>query len=206
LDAAVEEPLPPIDADGARLAQVLANLLDNALRHTPAAGRVVVGVRPGATPPAEPLGARAPVAAATRGAPAPTAVGATALAAPERAAPAAGASGPAAPTNGQPPPSGSAVGHAGAAAGVCFWVADTGTGIPADDLPHVFDRFYRVDPSRARRSGGSGLGLAIARRYVELHGGRIWADSVPGAGTTVAFWLPALTAAPSPANAVETRL
>jgi two-component system OmpR family sensor kinase/two-component system sensor histidine kinase BaeS len=84
---------------------------------------------------------------------------------------------------------------------VRFWVADNGPGIGADDLPHIFERFYRADPSRARRSGGSGLGLAIARRYVEAHGGVIWAQS-PSAlpddgeatgsrGTTIAFWLPA---------------
>ncbi len=69
-------------------------------------------------------------------------------------------------------------------------VADTGPGIPAEDLPYVFDRFYRADRSRSRAGGGSGLGLAIARSIVEAHGGRIWAESRPGEGTRIAFTLP----------------
>jgi len=69
-------------------------------------------------------------------------------------------------------------------------VSDTGPGISAQDLPHVFDRFYRADKSRSREGGGSGLGLAIARSIVEAHGGRIWAESKPGQGTTIAFTLP----------------
>jgi len=74
--------------------------------------------------------------------------------------------------------------------GVLFAVADTGEGIPAEDLSHVFERFYRVDRSRSRRSGGSGLGLAIARQLVEAHGGRIWAESQPGQGSRFSFVLP----------------
>jgi two-component system OmpR family sensor kinase/two-component system sensor histidine kinase BaeS len=69
-------------------------------------------------------------------------------------------------------------------------VADTGEGIPAEDLPHIFDRFWRADRSRTRSSGGTGLGLAIARQIVEAHGGRMWATSVVGQGTTVSFTLP----------------
>lgn len=69
-------------------------------------------------------------------------------------------------------------------------VQDTGSGIPPEDLPHVFDRFYRVDRSRARSTGGSGLGLTIAKRIVEAHGGEIWADSWLGAGSTFSFSLP----------------
>ena len=70
-------------------------------------------------------------------------------------------------------------------------VADTGEGISPEDLPYVFKRFYRADKSRARASGGSGLGLAIAKQIVEAHGGRIWAKSWIGAGSTFAFTLPA---------------
>jgi heavy metal sensor kinase len=70
-------------------------------------------------------------------------------------------------------------------------VADTGGGIAPEDLPHVFDRFYRADRARVRTSGGSGLGLAIARWIAEAHGGRIEVDSRPGHGTTVTVWLPA---------------
>jgi two-component system, OmpR family, sensor histidine kinase BaeS len=72
-------------------------------------------------------------------------------------------------------------------------VCDRGTGIPAQHLPFVFERFYRVDPSRTRRDGGTGLGLAIARALVNAQGGRIQARSVEGEGTTMIFWLPAAT-------------
>lgn len=79
---------------------------------------------------------------------------------------------------------------AGAAGGVQFTVADTGAGIPPEALAHIFERFYRADRGRARSDGGTGLGLAIARQLVEAHGGQIWAESAPGAGTRVAFSLP----------------
>ena len=69
-------------------------------------------------------------------------------------------------------------------------VQDSGPGIAEDDLPHVFERFYRSDKSRQRLEGGSGLGLAIARSLVEAHGGRIWAESEPGLGTTFIVALP----------------
>jgi signal transduction histidine kinase len=69
-------------------------------------------------------------------------------------------------------------------------VSDTGEGIPAEDLPRVFERFYRVDKSRARSTGGSGLGLTIARRYVEAHGGTISVESEPGKGSRFSFTLP----------------
>lgn len=74
-------------------------------------------------------------------------------------------------------------------------VADTGIGIAPEHLPHLFDRFYRVDPSRSRAAGGTGIGLTIARRLVELHGGSIAAESEgPGKGATFTISLPA----PSP--------
>ncbi len=69
-------------------------------------------------------------------------------------------------------------------------VADTGVGISPEELPHVFDRFYRVDRSRSRATGGAGLGLAIVRHLVEAHGGRVWVRSTPGVGSTFGFALP----------------
>jgi len=77
-------------------------------------------------------------------------------------------------------------------------VADTGPGIPGEDLPHLFERFYRVDKSRARHSGGSGLGLAIARHILELHGNRIYVERTSPAGTVFVFELTALPAGPTP--------
>ena len=68
-------------------------------------------------------------------------------------------------------------------------VSDTGTGIPPDDLPHIFERFYRADKSRNRKVPGTGLGLAIAREIVELHGGSIRADSTADSGTRISFTL-----------------
>lgn len=106
---------PRIQADADRLVQVIGNLMDNALRHTPAGGRIVLAVGWAAGPGP----ARRPIVSVT----------------------------------------------------------DTGPGIAAEDLPYIFDRFYRGDKSRARASGGSGLGLAIVKQLVEAHGGRVWAES-----------------------------
>lgn len=69
-------------------------------------------------------------------------------------------------------------------------VSDTGEGIPAEDFPHIFERFYRVDKSRARATGGSGLGLTIAKRLVEAHGGKIEAQSEPTKGSRFSFTVP----------------
>ncbi len=114
---------PSLEFDRTRISQVVGNLLDNAIRHTPPGGTVTasVGVRP---------------AVAT------------------------------------------------------VSVADTGEGIPAEITPFVFERFYRVDPSRSRSTGGAGLGLTIARQLVEAHGGSIRVQSAAGEGTTITFDLP----------------
>ena len=69
-------------------------------------------------------------------------------------------------------------------------VADTGIGIPAEDLPRIFERFYKVDRARTRNASGTGLGLAIAKHLIEGHGGNIWATSVEGGGSTFFFALP----------------
>lgn len=121
----VEPRLPRVRADRDRIGQVLGNLLDNALRHTPSGGTVTVSA-------------------------------------------------------------------AAAGDGVRLAVADTGEGIPAEHLSHVFERFYRVDRARDRAHGGSGIGLAIAKAIVEAHRGTIAADSPgKGCGATFTVVLPA---------------
>ena len=114
-----------LDGDGARLAQVLRNLLDNALRHSPRGATVRVEL---------------------------------------------------AQRSGQ----------------LVLSVVDSGPGIAAEHVPHLTERFYRVDASRARSTGGRGLGLAIARAIVEAHDGKLEIRSSPGVGTTVRVVLPAL--------------
>jgi signal transduction histidine kinase len=73
---------------------------------------------------------------------------------------------------------------------VSIKVADSGEGIDQEDLPYIFDRFYRGEKSRSRRTGGAGLGLAISRGIVEAHGGEINVESNPGGGSTFCFTLP----------------
>jgi len=73
---------------------------------------------------------------------------------------------------------------------VVFSVEDTGSGIPPEHLPHIFERFYRVDPARSRKEGGTGVGLTIAKGLVEAMGGRIWAESQVGWGSAFRFTLP----------------
>ncbi len=113
-----------VSCDVGMIERVLTNLVDNALRHTPAGGSVRLDLDP-------------------------------------------------------------------AQGGVRITVSDTGEGIAAEDLPHVFERFYRADRSRGRASGGAGLGLAIARHIVELHGGCLSVESAPGEGARFSFVLPA---------------
>lgn len=76
-------------------------------------------------------------------------------------------------------------------------IQDTGPGIPAQDLPHVFERFYRVEKSRSRDTGGSGLGLSISKRILEAHGGQITIKSIWGQGTKVEVYLPLSSSEPS---------
>jgi two-component system OmpR family sensor kinase/two-component system sensor histidine kinase BaeS len=128
LSTQVPSDLPLVSADPSRLTQVLHNLMANALRHTPAGGKIVLSA------------------------------------------------GCDAADDGQ------------------IWLAvrDTGEGIAAQDLPHVFDRFYRADRARSRATGGAGLGLAIVRAIVEAHGGQVSAasDGLPGQGSIFTVRLP----------------
>jgi signal transduction histidine kinase len=124
LRADVEPHLPPIEADPARLGQILRNLLANALTHTPDGGTITV------------------TAAAANGV-------------------------------------------------VEISVADTGPGIAPEHLPHVFDRFYRADPSRARGTGGAGLGLSIVKQLAAAHGGNVRVVSEPGRGARFTLTIPA---------------
>lgn len=123
LRGSAEPGVDPALIDARQISRVLANLVGNALRHTPAGGSVTVHARP--------LADRVHVE-----------------------------------------------------------VSDNGDGIAADDLPRVFERFYRAEKSRSRATGGSGLGLAIAKAIVEAHGGQIAVESQPGDGTRFSFFLP----------------
>ncbi|MBI4288985.1 MAG: HAMP domain-containing protein [Chloroflexi bacterium] len=127
LTTSLAQGLPAVTADPDRIAEVLRNLLSNALRHTPQGESIQVSARPSPGPPS----------------------------------------------------------------GVLVSVSDTGQGIPAQELPYVFERFYRVDRSRARSTGGAGIGLTIVKQLVEAHGGGVWAESTPDKGSTFYFTLPA---------------
>jgi two-component system phosphate regulon sensor histidine kinase PhoR len=86
-------------------------------------------------------------------------------------------------------------------AGVAICVRDTGIGIEPEDLPRVFERFYKVDKARAASGeGGTGLGLAVAKHLVRAHGGDIWATSTPGRGSTFCFSLPTHPTPPAPSE------
>ncbi len=135
VEAQVAPGLPPVHADGDRLRQVLINLVDNAIKYTPAGGNVLV-----------------------------------------RALPASGE-------------------HAGM---VEIAIEDSGIGIPAQDLPRLTERFFRVDKARSRELGGTGLGLAIVKHIVQAHGGSLAISSALGQGTTVRVFFPI---APAPAMA-----
>ena len=128
-----DDAMPLLEMDGTRISQVVSNLLDNAIVHTPQGGRVTVST---------------------------------------------------------------VVADAGM---VRVAVADTGTGIPPEDLDRVFDRFFRADSSRSRATGGAGLGLTIAKQLVEVHGGSIRVENVVPSGARFVFELP-ITAPNNPAD------
>lgn len=140
---AVEGEPAAVLADPGALSQVLANLYDNALRHTPAGGHITVRVA------LDPAFEPAPAMAASPN------------------------------------------GRAKTRDWVALEVRDTGSGIPRDALPRIFERFYRVDPARSRAEGGTGLGLSIVKHLMESMGGAVTAESDLGKGTTVRLHLAA---------------
>ena len=87
------------------------------------------------------------------------------------------------------------IGLTGDAGTVQMYIKDTGAGIPAEDVPHLFQKFYRVDNSATRTIGGTGLGLFICRKIVELYKGRVWVESEVGKGSTFYINLPRLDTA-----------
>lgn len=83
------------------------------------------------------------------------------------------------------------------------WVRDQGGGITPKDLPHIFERFYRTDKGRSREKGGTGIGLSIVKHIIQLHGGKVEAESVPEAGTTIHFHLPRKADSTHPCSSVS---
>ena len=164
--------IPIIEVDGDKLAQVLVNLLDNALRYSPPGGTISVSVQPAANPKS------AGVTTCVTG----PADSVHATAATTRV------TGPA----GLPQKSaGVTTCVTGPADGVRVTVADQGPGIPDGDLTEIFERFHKVDPARPRTEPGAGLGLAIAKEIIQQHGGEVFAANRDGGGAEIGFWLPA---------------
>ena len=173
ISAQVADCLPPALMDSSRIGQVLLNLLHNAVKFTPVGGDITIRafvITIGAE--AQRIGY---VERRTPGA-SPPADERRSVAAPPLAR-------QGRPTVDMPQP---------LAPGdwMLVTVADTGIGIPAEDLPRIFERFYKVDRARTRNASGTGLGLAIAKHLIEGHGGSVWATSIEGAGSTFFFALP----------------
>ncbi len=173
--ATAEEGLPPVLADPDRVGQVLRNLIANALRYTPRGGRIQLSA------------VSRQLSAGDRG------QGSGIRWTGRRGDWESKRAGDAAPSTRFLTPDPRPLAP-GAQPSVLVSVADTGWGIPVEDLPHIFDRFYRVDKSRSRASGGTGLGLAVVKQLVEAHGGSVWAESEPGKGTVFHFTLPTASA------------
>jgi two-component system phosphate regulon sensor histidine kinase PhoR len=174
VSAEVPDQLAPVLMDAGRIGQVLLNLLHNAIKFTPEGGKIAIRACVFAVAPDMPkIGY---VERRVENDPHPCSPG-------ERRQRTPPLQQQGRPTIGVPQPF-------GAGDWMLITVADSGLGIPRAELPRIFERFYKVDRARTRNAGGTGLGLAIAKHLIEGHGGRIWATSEEGLGSTFYFVLP----------------
>jgi two-component system phosphate regulon sensor histidine kinase PhoR len=174
VSAEVPDRLPPVLMDAGRIGQVLLNLLHNAIKFTPSGGCITI--RASVFTIAPDLLKTGYIERRLD-----TEVQNDAMGERRQRPPALSQQGR--PTITVPQP-------VGPGDWMLITVADTGVGIPRAELPRIFERFYKVDRARTRNAGGTGLGLAIAKHLVEGHGGRIWAISEEGNGSTFYFVLP----------------
>jgi two-component system, OmpR family, phosphate regulon sensor histidine kinase PhoR len=174
VSAEVSDRLPPVLMDAGRIGQVLLNLLHNAIKFTPSGGCINIRALVFTIAPDQPKSGYIERRFDSQALEYPAG---------ERRQRVPALSQQGRPTVSIPQP-------LGPGDWMLVTVVDSGVGIPRAELPRIFERFYKVDRARTRNAGGTGLGLAIAKHLVEGHGGRIWAHSEEGTGSTFYFVLP----------------